>query len=962
MQRFFKHPRIIIIACLIVTGILGIQLKNIKLDNSIRQFFPHKHASYTRLIDTEDTFGSTVVIGVSLETDGESIVTPENIAIIDRITTEIEALENVESVDSLTNIDFIYGKDNALIAGNLIGVEREDGLLPPLTDEQAETVKQNINDWDDMYRRVILSDDGRAAQMQIILKSNNHPDPNEQHESDEAVRQRTLNAIRDIAGKATEHTNLNVIYYGDPVLTESSRAFMLSDLKNLIPLVVVVVLITLFLSFKTLDGTLLPLIAVLMATIWTCGIMAASGFTFTIVTSIIPVALIACGSAYGIHVLTHYYVALDDALEKGVALTKETHKAVILESLKDVFVAVFLAALTTAIGFISLVTSPIGPLHSFAIFTALGIAFSLILSVTFIPALLMVKNPEKVGYRSKRFAQAEAKLKAKIEAKRTGSHRSSETLYGIYSFFCGSKPRMYLFCTLIVLFSAVGISRLHIDTALISYFPRTSKLRQDVYYVDKRFAGTNTVYIIVKGPLQKDENGNDVLDEDGKPVYVAGSMTKPEILKPLDDMQTYLLDNFDSVGKIVSFTTFIKRMNQVMHVPSAESVFDDSAASVSGDGFESGDFGQDDFGSDFAASDFGSDFAASDFGSDDFGSASAPEAEAPIDFIDPNIAYAQKLSEKMSVQDMLDMLSAAYAEAGGQHATLEKVVAALEKKFNYNGIDYYEIPDDVKKYPAPSREALSDLVSQYLLLFSGSLDRFANNQLQPSVLRTQVQFRSHSTDDITHFIDAASDYARKHFPEGYTVEFTGPGEMEATMTDMVISSQLKSLLFSLICVFIVIAVSFRSGWAGLLGTVPLAFTILLNYMVMGFSGINLDLVTSILASVAIGVGIDYTIHFLETYRAERLLTRDGKIAAKRTFRKSGIGIITNALAVGLGFLVLYFSQFVVLRFIGILVAIVMFISSALAMTIIPGFLVAYDPKFIRPKTEVEHDIGENDAE
>lgn len=953
MQRFFKHPRIIIIACLIVTGILGIQLKNIKLDNSIRQFFPHKHASYTRLIDTEDTFGSTVVIGVSLETDGESIVTPENIAIIDRITTEIEALENVESVDSLTNIDFIYGKDNALIAGNLIGVEREDGLLPPLTDEQAETVKQNINDWDDMYRRVILSDDGRAAQMQIILKSNNHPDPNEQHESDEAVRQRTLNAIRDIAGKATEHTNLNVIYYGDPVLTESSRAFMLSDLKNLIPLVVVVVLITLFLSFKTLDGTLLPLIAVLMATIWTCGIMAASGFTFTIVTSIIPVALIACGSAYGIHVLTHYYVALDDALEKGVALTKETHKAVILESLKDVFVAVFLAALTTAIGFISLVTSPIGPLHSFAIFTALGIAFSLILSVTFIPALLMVKNPEKVGYRSKRFVQAEAKLKAKIEAKRTGSHRSSETLYGIYSFFCGSKPRMYLFCTLIVLFSAVGISRLHIDTALISYFPRTSKLRQDVYYVDKRFAGTNTVYMIVKGPLQKDENGNDVLDEDGKPVYVAGSMTKPEILKPLDDMQTYLLDNFDSVGKIVSFTTFIKRMNQVMHVPSAESVFDDSAASVSGDGFESGDFGQDDF---------GSDFAASDFGSDDFGSASAPEAEAPIDFIDPNIAYAQKLSEKMSVQDMLDMLSAAYAEAGGQHATLEKVVAALEKKFNYNGIDYYEIPDDVKKYPAPSREALSDLVSQYLLLFSGSLDRFANNQLQPSVLRTQVQFRSHSTDDITHFIDAASDYARKHFPEGYTVEFTGPGEMEATMTDMVISSQLKSLLFSLICVFIVIAVSFRSGWAGLLGTVPLAFTILLNYMVMGFSGINLDLVTSILASVAIGVGIDYTIHFLETYRAERSRTRDGKIAAKRTFRKSGIGIITNALAVGLGFLVLYFSQFVVLRFIGILVAIVMFISSALAMTIIPGFLVAYDPKFIRPKTEVEHDIGENDTE
>ena len=70
---------------------------------------------------------------------------------------------------------------------------------------------------------------------------------------------------------------------------------------------------------------------------------------------------------------------------------------------------------------------------------------------------------------------------------------------------------------------------------------------------------------------------------------------------------------------------------------------------------------------------------------------------------------------------------------------------------------------------------------------------------------------------------------------------------------------------------------------------------------------------------------------------------------KRTFTKSGSGIVTNAVAIGLGFLVLCFSQFIVLRYIGILVAIVMFSSSMLALTIIPGILHIFDPKFMKPK-------------
>ena len=91
---------------------------------------------------------------------------------------------------------------------------------------------------------------------------------------------------------------------------------MIHDLLTLIPLVTLVVLLSLYFSFHTFSGTILPLISVLMATIWSCGIMSLAHVTFTIVASVIPVCLIACGSAYGIHVITHYEAAVKKSKAK----------------------------------------------------------------------------------------------------------------------------------------------------------------------------------------------------------------------------------------------------------------------------------------------------------------------------------------------------------------------------------------------------------------------------------------------------------------------------------------------------------------------------------------------------------------------------------------------------------------------------------------------------------------------
>ena len=933
-KTFFKHPWIIIAACLALTGVLGFFVTSLGIDNSIRQFLPQKDASYTRLEKTEDQFGSMIVIGVSLEANKGQFITPENIEIVRNITDRALELSQVDDVDSLTHIDYVCESDGSISASQLI----PDSYTG--TAEDIEQIKERLAEWSEMYNRVIINDDGTATQMQITVHSPSAEEKAELKMTDAERQQKVLEEVRAIVEEETKGHDVKYEIFGDPVVAESARSFMLKDLAFLIPLVIIVVLLSLFFSFKTLDGTLLPLITVVMATVWTVGIMAAFNVTFTIVSSVIPVALIAVGSAYGIHVLTHYYVACE-AINGEV--TKESYREAVFNGLHEVMSAVLLAGVTTVVGFISLVSSPIEPLHSFAIFTAVGVAISLLLSITFIPALLLCKDIKKVNVKSNKVDKLTEKVKAKLERARRlaggkdSKEASGNTLYNIYHFFCGSKPRLVVFILAITGLSVVGLRMLHIDTAIVNYFPESCDLRQGINYIDRQFAGTNSLYFNIEGQEK-------------------GDLTNPEILKAVDDMQEYLSDNFDGIGKIVSFTTFIKRINQVWHVPSTQNIETTTEASDSGvAGGELADFGSFDdiagFGTEESFGDFGDFGFTDDSAATDADSGADTSSQVPADWKDPNEEYLAKLSAPVTTEEVIAMLNRAYVEAGAKKATPEKMLKVIERDYNFNGMAYYEIPYDASKYPVVSREDLKGVINGYLTLLSGSLGRFVDDDMNPKIMRVQCQLRNHSTEETGAIIAAAKEYAAKHFPEGYTIEATGAGEMEYTMTKMIVSSQVQSLLISLVSVFIIISIAFKSGFAGLLGAVPLALTILLNYMVMGFTGINLDLVTSIIASVAVGVGIDYTIHFLTTYKEERAKSDDLDFVTRETFRKSGHGIVTNAVAVGLGFLVLCFSKFIVLRYIGVLVAIVMFTSSILAMTIIPGILNQFQPKFIQPKNK-----------
>jgi predicted RND superfamily exporter protein len=145
-------------------------------------------------------------------------------------------------------------------------------------------------------------------------------------------------------------------------------------------------------------------------------------------------------------------------------------------------------------------------------------------------------------------------------------------------------------------------------------------------------------------------------------------------------------------------------------------------------------------------------------------------------------------------------------------------------------------------------------------------------------------------------------------------------------------------------VFVIVAISNKSLTAGIIGAVPLALAILCNFAVMGFLGIKLNLGTALISSLAVGIGIDYTIHFIEFFKHEYQSGEPDFL--RKTFIGCGKAIIINALSVGAGFGVLAFSRFRIVAELGTLIALSMVITAFVSLTVIPALLMVIKPRFI----------------
>ena len=132
---------------------------------------------------------------------------------------------------------------------------------------------------------------------------------------------------------------------------------------------------------------------------------------------------------------------------------------------------------------------------------------------------------------------------------------------------------------------------------------------------------------------------------------------------------------------------------------------------------------------------------------------------------------------------------------------------------------------------------------------------------------------------------------------------------------------------------------FRSIKIGLIGTIPIFITTIISFGVLGWLNIPLETTTALISSIAIGIGIDYAVHYIDRYKINAKETGNRELTVEETMAHSGRAISFNAIVVILGFLVLTFSAFKPNVALGAIVSLNMLTSFIGTVTVM--FIVLY---------------------
>ena len=235
-----------------------------------------------------------------------------------------------------------------------------------------------------------------------------------------------------------------------------------------------------------------------------------------------------------------------------------------------------------------------------------------------------------------------------------------------------------------------------------------------------------------------------------------------------------------------------------------------------------------------------------------------------------------------------------------------------------------------------------ELVAQYLLLYEMSGDpenlwEVVDYNYQKANLTFQL--KSDNSIALNSAIAEIEEHKQALNKLGVTINYAGSGYKGLVFTDLILEGQVKSLVLSLIIVVILLSLMFRKFSAGLIGAVPISITAIISFGVMGLLNIPLSTTTALLSSIAIGIGIDYAVHFIERYKIYAAETNDKQLTGRLTMQHSGRAIAFNATVVIAGFLVLLASVFPPNRALGALVSMNMFTSFAGTVTIM--YLLLY---------------------
>jgi predicted RND superfamily exporter protein len=274
----------------------------------------------------------------------------------------------------------------------------------------------------------------------------------------------------------------------------------------------------------------------------------------------------------------------------------------------------------------------------------------------------------------------------------------------------------------------------------------------------------------------------------------------------------------------------------------------------------------------------------------------------------------------------------------GNTSSIARVVRQMSRALNDKGEDWYD------RIPG-TRNA----VAQYFELYSmsGDPDDFEKMIDFPyKHALISARLNTTSTPKINRVMRQVNDMAGNDSDIKYV---GGIALIYTELAKHVVNGQFLSLSMAVVAVAVLLMVLFRSVAAGLISAIPMVLSLVILFGLMGLLGIELNVVTALLSSIIIGVGIDYTIHFLWRCREERRSGLTSVDAVKKTLSTTGRGIVFNAFSVIIGFFVLLISNFMPVKFFGFLIVVSILACLIGALSLVPALCIVLKPKFLEPK-------------
>ncbi|MCP4757506.1 MAG: MMPL family transporter [Proteobacteria bacterium] len=810
--------------------------------------------------------------------------------------------------------------------------------------------------------------------------------------------------IQDILKK---HAVEGVEFYvaGHPVVMGVFTDMVSKDTLATLPLAVLVVFVVLAISFRSVRGVVIPSVTVILAVFWTLGTMAALRVPFTITTSALPVILLAIGTAYGIHLLNRY---------SEDAANSTDRKEIVRTTVQKIGAAVVMAAITTMAGFISLASSHLAMIQHYGIFAAVGIFYALILSLTLTPAMLVLwKLPRK---------KADSHGQTVEPTSLVTNFFRSWTLVVIDrpKTILGGLLIVFILAGLLTTrnrFESSLMSNFLSDNPLyVSDLFINKKLTgtTNINLVFKFRDRINLDSPDAQRDFREHIDGfalawNDFIAR--QPALKSAAILG--IAAELREKSTQLPKNLEEIeGRLRTIRNMLDEEYAIETV-SEEDTADGSEGDDELESLDEADDGLDDLG---GLSDDTSETDQDEEASGPFADLSEEQISGLQDIVrrlgqgeenwEETGTIVLRLRELKAtgagirVQRQLNLLQDFMAVDIKQPVVLHKLNDLYDflkaKKtpqvliegeiysptgFVFTPVDfvrkfykvfYHDDNPAFNRLPDVENDGFEDktLTDRSIIgvvlnqALSASRDNF-EAAITPDLKEFQVQImiREGSNSLVDAYLKQTMVHLEELFPEDdpyiESISSGGAAPTSIETTRLISESQVRSIMLAFLFVFVVTFFIFRSAIGGLYSLVPLLFTVILNFGLISLIGGEITVGVMMVASISIGTGVDYTIHFLERFKIQ---LRGGDSLAQAyttTVLTSGKAIILNAAAVAFGFLVLLFSSFHPNIIMGLLMAATMVFSSLGALTLLPALILVTRPRFLE---KVRADFGTSATE